>query len=102
PCPSPLRNLFIRSDQYRFIREDVPSMTMKVMFEKGSPKEATEKKWLTERYHAPSDDLDQPVDLAAAAKFEDIVRDLALDVANSDPTPHWKPDSFFKRFEKMQ
>jgi Zn-dependent M28 family amino/carboxypeptidase len=100
PDPEPLRNLFVRSDQYSFIREGVPSLAMKVGFEKGSPEEAIEKKWLTDRYHAPSDDLDQPVDFAAAGKFEDIVRDLTLDVANADQPPRWKPDSFFKRFEK--
>ena len=100
PDPEPLRNIFIRSDQYSFIREGVPSLAMKVGFEKGSPEEATEKKWLTDRYHAPSDDLDQPVDLAAAGKFEDLVLDLTLDVANRDQPPHWKADSFFKRFEK--
>ena len=100
PDPEPLRNLFVRSDQYSFIREGVPSLAMKVGFVKGSPEEAIEKKWLTDRYHAPSDDLDQPVDLAAAGKFEDIVRDITLDVANADSPPHWKADSFFKRFEK--
>ncbi len=100
PDPEPLRNLFVRSDQYSFIRQGVPALAMKVGFENGSPEEAIEKKWLTDRYHAPSDDLDQPVDLAAAGKFEDIVRDLTLDVANANRPPHWKPDSFFKRFEK--
>jgi Zn-dependent M28 family amino/carboxypeptidase len=100
PDPEPLRNLFVRSDQYSFIREGVPALAMKVGFEKGSPEEVIEKKWLTDRYHAPSDDLDQPVDLAAAGKFEDIVRDITLDVANADTIPHWKADSFFKRFEK--
>jgi Zn-dependent M28 family amino/carboxypeptidase len=102
PDPEPLRNLFVRSDQYSFIREGVPSLAMKVGFEKGSPEEAIEKKWLTDRYHAPSDDLDQPVDLAAAGKFEDIVRDLTLEVANADSPPHWKATSFFRRFEKSQ
>jgi Zn-dependent M28 family amino/carboxypeptidase len=102
PDPEPLRNLFVRSDQYSFIREGVPALAMKVGFEKGSPEEAIEKKWLTDRYHAPSDDLDQPVDLAAAGKFEDIVRDITLDVANADAPPHWKADSFFRRFEKSQ
>ena len=102
PDPEPLRNLFVRSDQYSFIREGVPSLAMKVGFEKGSPEEAIEKKWLTDRYHAPSDDLDQPVDLAAAGKFEDIVRDITVDVANADAPPRWKADSFFKRFEKSQ
>jgi Zn-dependent M28 family amino/carboxypeptidase len=102
PDPEPLRNLFVRSDQYSFIREGVPSLAMKVGFVKGSPEEAIEKKWLTDRYHAPSDDLDQPVDLAAAGKFEDMIRDITLDVANADGPPHWKADSFFKRFEKSQ
>ena len=98
--PEPLRNLFIRSDQYSFIREGIPSLSMKIGFQKDSPEAAISKKWLTERYHAPSDDLEQPIDLAAAGKFEDIARDVTLEVANADARPEWKPDSFFKRFEK--
>jgi Zn-dependent M28 family amino/carboxypeptidase len=96
--PQPLRNAFIRSDQYSFIRQGVPSVAMKVGFAPDSPEAAAEKKWLTERYHAPSDDLDQPVDLAAAGKFEDIVRALAIKVANDPLRPHWNGDSFFSRF----
>jgi Zn-dependent M28 family amino/carboxypeptidase len=102
PDPEPLRVLFIRSDQYSFIREGVPSLAMKVGFKPDTPEAVIEKDWLTNRYHAPSDDLNQPVDLAAAGKFEDIVRDLALDAANADSPPHWKRDSFFKRFEKTE
>ncbi|HLH07962.1 MAG TPA: M28 family metallopeptidase [Terriglobales bacterium] len=99
PDPEPLRNIFIRSDQYSFIREGVPSLAMSVGFEKGSPEEVAAKKWLTERYHAPSDDINQPVDFSAAGKFEDLVYGLALDVCDADQVPHWKPNSFFKRFE---
>src|SRR5260370_11644897 len=72
PDPEPLRNLFVRSDQYSFIREGVPALAMKVGFENRSPEEALEKKWLTTRYHAPSDDLDQPVPLAATRKVHGI------------------------------
>src|SRR5208283_4787768 len=64
----------------------------------GSPEAAEHKKWLTERYHAPSDDLDQPVDLVAAGKFEDIVQDLAVKVADDPQRPRWDNDSFFRRF----
>ncbi len=96
--PEPLRNSFIRSDQYSFIRQGIPSVAMKVGFKPGSPEAATEKKWLTERYHAPSDDLDQPVDLAAAGKFEDIVQGLTVRVANDPRRPAWESDSFFRRF----
>ena len=98
PDPEPLRNSFIRSDQYSFIRQGIPALAMKVGFVPGSPEAVIEKKWLTERYHAPSDDLDQPVDLAAAGKFEDIVQGLAVKVANDPQRPQWKSDSFFRRF----
>ena len=54
--------------------------------------------WLHERYHAPSDDLQQPVDLAAAGKFEDIMADIALQVADASKPPAWSAYSFFQRF----
>ena len=98
PDPEPQRNLFIRSDQYNFIRHGVPSIAMSVGAEPGSPEQKTFKDWLTMRYHAPSDDINQPVDLAAAAKYEDIVRALLINVANENAAPEWKPDSFFRRF----
>ena len=99
--PEPQRNSFIRSDQYNFIRHGVPALAMKVGFEMGSPQQQIFKDWLTNRYHAPSDDLDQPVDLGAAAKYEDIIRALMLRVANEEKRPQWKPDSFFKRYARM-
>ena len=71
--PEPQRNAFIRSDQYNFIRHGVPALAMGVGFEKGSPQQEIFKNWRTQRYHAPSDDLDQPVDLAAAGKYEEII-----------------------------
>lgn len=96
--PAPERNSFIRSDQYNFIKEGVPSVVMSIGFEKGSPEEDNVKKWLKERYHAPSDDLDQQVNMEAAAKYEDIVRDLMVATANAEHRPQWKQSSFFKRF----
>jgi Zn-dependent M28 family amino/carboxypeptidase len=96
--PEPLRNVFIRSDQYSFIRQGIPSVAMGVGYKPGTPEAATHKKWLTERYHAPSDDINQPVDLEAAGKFEDIVQDLAVKVADNPQRPQWNSDSFFRRF----
>ena len=98
PDPEPKRNVFIRSDQYSFIRRGVPSIALKVGFAKGSPEEQVAKKWLTERYHAPSDDLNQPVDKAAAGAFDALVARLVEQVANRDERPRWKKSSFFKRF----
>lgn len=96
--PEPLRNGFIRSDQYSFIRHGVPSIKLDVGFEPGTPEQAIFKEWLTKRYHAPSDDLSQPVDLGAAALYEEITRRLLLEVADTPARPAWKADSFFRRY----
>lgn len=98
PDPEPLRNVFIRSDQYNFIRHGIPSLMIDVGAEPGSPEQKIFKEWLTQRYHAPSDDVSQPVDLAAAAKYEEIIRGLLINIANDDRRPQWKPDSFFRRY----
>jgi Peptidase family M28 len=94
----PKRNIFIRSDQYSFIRRGIPALALKVGYDKGSPEEGVVKKWLTERYHAPSDDLNQPVDKLAAGEFDVLVARLVERVANRDSRPRWKDTSFFKRF----
>jgi len=96
--PEPLRNVFIRSDQYNFIRHGVPALKLDVGFDPGSPEQKVFKDWLTNRYHAPSDDLAQPVDFASAGLYEEIVRQLLISVANADARPQWKPDSFFRRY----
>jgi len=96
--PMPLRNIFIRSDQYSFVLHGVPSVTMSVWAEPGSPQENVLETWLRTRYHAPSDDVNQPVDLQSAATFEEIVLRLLADTANTEERPRWNNDSFFRRY----
>jgi Zn-dependent M28 family amino/carboxypeptidase len=98
--PEPERNAFTRSDQYSFIRTGVPSISLKVGFTKGSPEHELVKKWRTERYHAPSDDLAQPIDRKAAEDFNRVYVAVVEAVANRSTRPSWNGDSFFKRFEK--
>jgi Zn-dependent M28 family amino/carboxypeptidase len=97
--PEPERNAFVRSDQYSFIRTGVPSISLKVGFVKGSPEQEIVKKWRTERYHAPSDDLAQPIDRKSAEDFNKVYVALIEAVANRPTRPAWNDDSFFKRFE---
>jgi len=98
PDPEPIRNVFIRSDQYNFVRRGIPSVMIAFGNEKGSKEEAIAKQWLTERYHAPSDDLNQPVDKQAAATFNLLVEELIERIANADARPSWKANSFFRRY----
>jgi hypothetical protein len=96
--PEPARNRFIRSDQYSFIRQGIPALALKVGYEPGSPQAAIAAAWTKERYHAPSDDLQQPVDLEAAAGFNALLGKLAVAVADQAQRPRWNAESFFKRF----
>ncbi|MGE0464004.1 MAG: M28 family metallopeptidase [Vicinamibacterales bacterium] len=98
--PEPHRNRFIRSDQYSFIREGVPALAMKVGYEANTPEAKIAADWTRERYHAPSDDLAQPIDRSAAAGFTDMIGRLTVHVANRDIRPSWKADSFFRRFAR--
>ena len=100
PDPAPQQRRFIRSDQYSFIMAGIPSAAFKFGYEKGSPEEKLQTEWLAKRYHAPSDDLSQPVDKPGAARFCDFLGRAAELVANQPERPHWREDSFFKRFER--
>jgi len=95
---APQRNLFIRSDQYSFVKRGVPALMLAFGSLPGSPEEKIQQEWIRTRYHAPSDDVNQPVDLAAAAKFNEVMLHLLIALANDSAHPEWKQDSFFARF----
>jgi len=97
--PEPQRNIFIRSDQYNFIRHGIPALAMGIAPDPNSPaQKQLFRDWLSERYHAPSDDLDQPIDLATAAQYEDVIRGLMIAVADNSQRPQWKANSFFRGY----
>ena len=96
--PEPERNAFTRSDQYSFIRRGVPALSLKAGYERDSPDHALVKRWRAERYHAPSDDLTQPIDRQAAADFNRLYLRVVEAVANRPVRPRWNADSFFSRF----
>jgi hypothetical protein len=98
PDPFPDRNSFVRSDQYSFIREGVPALAFKFGFAKDTPEAEIERSWRATRYHAPSDDLSQPVEKLDAIRLHDFVAELGLRVANAPERPQWRGESFFRRF----
>ena len=90
PDLEPDRNLLRRSDHYNFMQIGVPATGFIFGYEKGSPEEVTYRQWYSARYHSPSDDLNQPWDPYAAAKFNDFYRLFAEAVANADTRPRAK------------
>lgn len=98
PDPQPDHMVFVRSDQYNFVRKGIPAVMLMIAPQPGTPEEDTYKQWFKERYHAQADDLSQPVDLAAADRYNGLVYHLALRLADAPDTPHWHTNSFFARF----
>ncbi|HEY0266530.1 MAG TPA: M28 family peptidase, partial [Rhizomicrobium sp.] len=95
PDPLPDRNVFIRADQYSFVREGIPALFFKFGFAKGTPEFQIEHDWRANRYHSPSDDLDQPVMKDEAVKLDAFVAALTARVADADARPAWLPGSIF-------
>ena len=98
--PEPERNAFTRSDQYSFIRQGVPALSLRVGFTKDSPEHAIVTKWRTERYHSVRDDLSQPFDRQAAVDFNRVFTSVMEAVANRPTRPSWNQDSFFRHFRR--
>ena len=97
PDPLPDRNVFIRTDQFSFVREGIPALVFKFGFAKGTPEFDIEHDWRANRYHAPSDDLDQPILKEEAVKLNAFVAAIAGRVADADGRPHWLADSIFRK-----
>lgn len=98
--PRPEAFSFIRSDQYSFIRTGVPALAPKFAGPAGSTQAAIERDWRQKRYHGQADDLTQPVDIAAAERFNGFLIKLIRRVADAPTKPAWRADSFFRRFAK--
>lgn len=96
PDALPDRNVFIRTDQFSFVREGIPSLAFKFGFAKDTPEFQIEHDWRANRYHAPSDDLDQPVMKEEAVKLDAYVAALAARVANAHARPEWLATSVFR------
>jgi hypothetical protein len=91
--PEPGRNLLRRSDHWNFMQMGVPAVGFIFGYQPDSAEELVYRRWYAERYHSPKDDLDQPWDPAAAAKFNDFFGRVVEAFANAPERPHWKPGS---------
>jgi hypothetical protein len=91
----PDENRFIRSDQASFVKYGIPALAFKFGWLPDSPEETTFNNWIRNRYHHPSDDLNQPIDREAAVHFDRVLLTLTMRVANAPSKPEWYPESFF-------
>ena len=98
PDPTPEQVAFIRSDQYSFIRQGIPSIVISGGQKSRDPKtNAAELKreFLENNYHQPSDDLSLPMDFDGAAALARVNLRIAVEIANAPARPAWKSGDFF-------
>ncbi len=98
PDPTPEEVFFIRSDQYSFVKQGIPSIFTDAGFGSAAPGVdggALVQRWMTTRYHSPRDDFAQPMDFEAGAKLAQVQFLIGLMVANETDRPAWVPGDFF-------
>jgi hypothetical protein len=93
PDPMPEQNIFVRSDHYSFVQRGVPAVMLSTGFGNGG--EAAWKAYEDAHYHDPSDDLSQPINWAAGAKFARINYLIARELADGPSDPRWYAGDFF-------
>jgi Peptidase family M28/PA domain len=99
PDPMPEEVVFIRSDQYSFVKQGVPAIFPVPGFKSDDPKIKPEeifKNWEQTRYHQPQDDMDQPgLDFDAAAKYARFVFLCGWLITEDSQRPTWNKGDFF-------
>jgi hypothetical protein len=99
PDPMPEEVVFIRSDQYSFVKQGVPAIFPVPGFKSDDPKIKPAdifKNWEQTRYHQPQDDMDQPgLDFDAAAKYARFIFLCGFLITEDSQPPTWNKGDFF-------
>ena len=99
--PFPEEVVFVRSDQYAFIRAGIPAVYLdggvvpgKVEGKAPDPKLAM-REFLRKCYHQPCDDASQPIQYADAARLARLNARIGTLVGNIAERPNWNAGDFF-------
>ncbi len=97
PDPFPDEVVFIRSDQYAFVRQGVPAVYLNggVKPRDGGDGSAAFTDFLSHHYHLPSDDVGRPIHWLGAARLAHVNYRIGLAIGIGRERPAWKPGDFF-------
>ena len=98
PDPMPEETIFVRSDQYSFVRKGVPAVMFSPGMRSADPAQDGRRifgEFLRRHYHRPSDDATLPMDLESIVRFTKANVALGYAIAQSAETPRWKAGNFF-------
>lgn len=98
PDPKPEEVVFVRSDQYAFVRQGIPAVYLDAGIKARNPDVdalALYEDFLTGHYHQPSDETDLPIHYPSAARLARLNAEIGRRVGNADTRPAWKEGDFF-------
>lgn len=98
PDPMPEEVIFVRSDQYSFVRQGVPSIYLTAgsgTVGGGDAQAKASGEFLARHYHQPSDEIELGADWDSAARFTAAQADLIRAIADADARPTWNAGDFF-------
>jgi hypothetical protein len=100
PEHAPRASAFVRSDQFSFVRQGVPSISVAPGRRPGMDEAELERRkaWSSSRYHTPRDEWDAAWLWDDTARFARLQFLLTLVVADGAGRPAWNRGDFFERF----
>ncbi len=104
--PFPEESVFVRSDQFAFVRAGVPALYLDsgivpAASSAGKPADVhtmpllAQREFLRQCYHQPCDDIRQPIQYGDAARMARLNARLALLLGNAVAAPRWNAGDFF-------
>lgn len=98
PDEYPEEVIFIRSDQYSFVRQGIPSIYVDTGNSSTDPSvdvKARLREFRQTHYHLPSDQADLPIHYPSYARLVRVEARIVLSIANNHARPQWLPGDFF-------
>ncbi len=101
PDPMPEETIFVRSDQYSFIRQGIPAIYLDhgVTALPRLPvvdTRALVDGFLRDNYHQPSDEISLPIHYPSLARLARVDARIVSEAASRSEPPRWNADSFFR------
>ena len=93
PDPMPAETIFVRSDHYTFVKRGVPALLLATGHANGG--KAAWDQFMSKDYHQPSDDMKQPINWNAGAKYARVNYLIAREIADAALRPRWYAGDYF-------
>ncbi len=101
PDQMPEKGSFYRSDHFSFAKTGIPSLSFETGLDViGKPEgwgKAQVDEYTEKHYHQPSDEYDPAWNLEGAIEDTRLIFQLALQIANQEAMPKWKPGDEFEK-----